>query len=181
MTVLWFEHKFCYSDVWGVQEKDDKGERVFRGPRVRMGIHWAVEGTVANRFAPSLPSLALHTSFPCAPSLPSLGLHTSLPSTLLPLSHITTVNASWCHQLRRLRHSMHNDQPCEMSLVCKLCLVTKHRAFSRSGCALAQELGHAAGTRQGLLSLGLGSVKHSLVESSWEQCEVRARRSMHDG
>ncbi|KAL3147560.1 hypothetical protein ABBQ38_014613 [Trebouxia sp. C0009 RCD-2024] len=31
------------------QEKDDKGEKVFRGPRVRMGIHWAVEGTVANR------------------------------------------------------------------------------------------------------------------------------------
>ena len=34
-----------------LQEKDDKGEKVFRGPRVRMGIHWAVEGTVANRSA----------------------------------------------------------------------------------------------------------------------------------
>lgn len=48
----------CRSDdvvcCW-LQEKDDKGEKVFRGPRVRMGIHWAVEGTVANRFA--LPAL----------------------------------------------------------------------------------------------------------------------------
>lgn len=35
-----------------MQEKDDKGEKVFRGPRVRMGIHWAVEGTVANRSLP---------------------------------------------------------------------------------------------------------------------------------
>ena len=29
-------------------------EVMFRGPRVRMGIHWAAEGTVAQRCAPCL-------------------------------------------------------------------------------------------------------------------------------
>ncbi len=28
------------------------GSLLFRGPRVRMGIHWAAEGTIAHRFAP---------------------------------------------------------------------------------------------------------------------------------
>lgn len=58
----------------GVQEKDDKGEKVFRGPRVRMGIHWAVEGTVANRSLPYtssvLPALPLplpSSALPCPP------------------------------------------------------------------------------------------------------------------
>lgn len=29
--------------------KGPDGGLVFRGPRIRMGVHWAVEGTVAQR------------------------------------------------------------------------------------------------------------------------------------
>ena len=29
--------------------KGPDGSNVFRGPRIRMGVHWAVEGTVAQR------------------------------------------------------------------------------------------------------------------------------------
>ena len=35
-----------------------QGEPAFKGPRVRMGIHWAVEGTVAHRHAPCNQALA---------------------------------------------------------------------------------------------------------------------------
>ena len=30
------------------------GSLLFRGPRVRMGIHWAAEGTIAHRSAPGM-------------------------------------------------------------------------------------------------------------------------------
>ena len=64
--------------VWGggVQEKDDKGEKVFRGPRVRMGIHWAVEGTVANRSFTALQPCPALLALPCpawpCPALPAV-------------------------------------------------------------------------------------------------------------
>lgn len=45
----------------GAQEKDSHGEKTFRGPRVRMGIHWAVEGTVANRSVLRLHALIVQS------------------------------------------------------------------------------------------------------------------------
>ena len=50
-----------------MQERDDKGEKVFRGPRVRMGIHWAVEGTVANRSLSSDCPALLRCNCPALP------------------------------------------------------------------------------------------------------------------
>ena len=48
-----------------VQVAGPHGDLVFRGPRVRMGLHWAPEGTVTNRWArlhqvPAQNHLATH-------------------------------------------------------------------------------------------------------------------------
>ena len=67
-----------------MQERDDKGEKVFRGPRVRMGIHWAVEGTVANRsLSCNCPRLPCNCpALPCSAAvlLPPISVHVVHPA-----------------------------------------------------------------------------------------------------
>ena len=126
------------------------GSLLFRGPRVRMGIHWAGEGTVAHRYF-SFTLLLYCTHWAGQGTIPQV-----LPILCCHPAAQHVYLAAWCLSNRPYRcvaAGRGNESKLAFPVCCRCCmcllprrlhLLTKHRVFSGPGFLVAQEIGDAA-------------------------------------